>query len=95
MSSEYRMQLPSRFDFNYHKTFSQECNDILANHSVQEVRLDFSQVQYLDSSALGMLVLLAKKNKSSGNKRLVIHGAQNTAKDILEMANLNKLYEFS
>ncbi len=94
MSHAIKVRLPNRFDFNYHQTFSQECNSLLNDQACQSVELDFSQVQYLDSSALGMLVLLAKKNKGQGNKTLIIQGAQNTAKEILEMANLNKLYEF-
>ncbi|MCE0555885.1 STAS domain-containing protein [Motilimonas sp. E26] len=58
------------------------------------IELDFSQVQYLDSSALGMLVLMSKKNEQSVQAKLVIRGAQGNALDILEMANMAKLYAF-
>ena len=64
---------------------------MLADGSLKHLDIDFSQVQYLDSSALGMLVLLAKKASNQG-VTVTLRGAQGTAKDILEMANMHKLF---
>lgn len=85
------IRLPNRFDFSHHKLFSQHAEESFARGDVKSIEVDFSQVQYLDSSALGMLVLLAKK-ASAQNVSVSIRGAQGTALDILMMANLNKLY---
>jgi len=97
MSTEQREQfpvirLPERFDFSFHKTFAESYQTILEQQQVNQVEIDFSRVLYLDSSALGMLVLLAKKFAPLGT-RLVITGASGTALEIIEMANLNKLFE--
>ena len=85
------IRLPNRFDFSHHKLFSQNSDDAFLRAEVKAIEIDFSQVQYLDSSALGMLVLLAKK-ASAQSVAVSIRGAQGTALDILMMANLNKLY---
>jgi anti-anti-sigma factor len=85
------IRLPNRFDFSHHKLFSQNSDDAFVRGDVKAIEIDFSQVQYLDSSALGMLVLLAKK-AATHSVSVSIRGAQGTALDILMMANLNKLY---
>lgn len=85
------IRLPNRFDFSHHKLFSQQIDEAFARSDLNFLEVDFSQVQYLDSSALGMLVLLAKK-ASAQNVSVGIRGAQGTALDIIMMANLNKLY---
>lgn len=88
------MSLPERFDFSYNKVFSKEYQDILASpNGVTAVVLDFSRVVYLDSSALGMMVLLQKKAKNL-NIKVVVRGAKNTAEEILKIANFHKLYTF-
>lgn len=60
MTDKQSIRLPERFDFSFHKTFNTAYEPALTNTSIKELELDFSLVQYLDSSALGMLVLLAK-----------------------------------
>ncbi len=88
------LSLPERFDFSYNKTFSQQYQDIFnAPSGVGKVVLDFSRVMYLDSSALGMMVLLQKKAKTA-NIAVAIRGAKSTAEDILKMANFHKLFSF-
>ncbi len=91
MSENSTIRLSNRFDFSQHKVFSGQCEEILANNNLKQLDLDFSQVQYLDSSALGMLVLLSKKAASRGVV-VKLKGAQGTAKDILDMANMQKLF---
>ena len=93
MNSKRSFRLPNRFDFSYHTIFNKQCEELLNGQDEGDIELDFSQVQYLDSSALGMLVLLAKKN--AGKKKLVIRGANGAALDILNMANMHKLYQVS
>lgn len=91
VASKHTIRLPQRFDFSYHKTFNASYESFLADKTIRELEIDFSQVNYLDSSALGMLVLLAKKFSQTSVK-LSIVGAAGTARDIIEMANLSKLF---
>jgi anti-anti-sigma factor len=86
------IRLPERFDFSFHKNFNALYEPILAEKSIRQLDIDFTQVKYLDSSALGMLVLLAKKF-APNQVKISIVGATGTAKEIIEMANLAKLFE--
>jgi anti-anti-sigma factor len=93
-ATKHTIRLPQRFDFSYHKNFNASYELLLTDKSIRELDIDFSQVNYLDSSALGMLVLLAKKF-SQANVKLTIVGAAGTAREIIEMANLSKLFTIS
>lgn len=86
------IRLPERFDFNFHKEFYTLTAELLTDAKVQEIEMDFSQVEYLDSSALGMLVMLQKKC-SEANKKAVIINARGVPADILDVANMSKLIE--
>ncbi|KDE39116.1 MAG: STAS domain-containing protein [Nitrincola lacisaponensis] len=86
------IKLPERFDFSYHKDFYNHTADILAKSSLKEVQMDFSQVEYLDSSALGMLVMLQKKC-AEVNKRVVVINVSGVAAEILQIANMDKLVD--
>ncbi|WP_416307336.1 STAS domain-containing protein [Neptunicella sp. SCSIO 80796] len=90
--SEARIALPEKFDFGYSKEFTKQYKDLL-QQSVSHIVLDFSLVSYLDSSALGMMVLLHKQAKEN-NIKTSIKGAKGTAEDILRMANFQKMFEF-
>jgi len=89
--SESVISLPDRFDFSTHRWFTAEYEKALSKK--QPVVLDFSRVQYVDSSALGMMVLLHRslvEKKQTGS----IRNLSGTAKDILDMANFNVLYRY-
>lgn len=92
MADLHVIRLPNRFDFSQHKIFTQQA-DVALQSGARQVEIDFSQVQYLDSSALGMLVLLSKK-ASTQQVSIQLKGAQGTALDILMMANMQKIFSF-
>lgn len=92
--SEKALQIPERFDFGYHKEFTEQYTKILADSSISEIALDFSRVSYLDSSALGMMVLFQKKAKGQ-NVAVRIRGAKESAKEILQIANFDRLFDIS
>jgi anti-anti-sigma factor len=93
MSDIEVLRLPSRFDYSYHRQFGEMYAPLLESEACKEVVLDFTQVEYLDSSALGMMVLLQKKFSTS-NKKVKIKGARGATDEILKMANMPKLFEF-
>ncbi len=93
MSDIETLRLPSRFDYSYHRQFSELYNPVVENAQCTQIILDFSQVEYLDSSALGMMVLLQKK--AAGNAiKVKIKGARGATDEILKMANMQKIFEF-
>jgi anti-anti-sigma factor len=87
------LRLPSRFDYSYHRQFGELYSPLIDSAACKEIVLDMSQVEYLDSSALGMMVLLQKK--CAGQlKKVKIKGASGATDEILKMANMQKLFEF-
>ncbi|KAA0875671.1 STAS domain-containing protein [Nitrincola tapanii] len=86
------LKLPERFDFSFHKTFYSLSQDIFRQAQSSEILVDFANVQYLDSSALGMIVMLQKKAAESGRKVVLINARGNAA-EILEIANMGKLVQ--
>lgn len=93
MSNSQVVKLPSRFDYAYHKQFNQTCSELMNSEQVNEIILDFGIVEYLDSSALGMLVMLQKK-ASNAFKKIKIKSARGATEEILRMANIQKMIEF-
>lgn len=91
MTMSRTIVLPERFDFDSHQEFSGQCENLMQDGAVKQLVLDFSLVRYVDSAALGMLVLLYRKCTPAGIK-LSIQGARGTALDILNVANMRKLY---
>lgn len=93
MSELETLRLPSRFDYSYHRQFGEMYAPLIDSAECKEIILDFSQVEYLDSSALGMMVLLQKKF-SSNNRKIKIKGARGATEEILKMANMQKIFDF-
>ena len=93
MSEIDLIKLPSRFDYSCHKSFSDSYGVLLESSAVKNLILDFSQVEYIDSSALGMMVLVQKKFQGK-NRVVQIKGAKGATFEILRMANMQKLFEF-
>ncbi len=94
MSEIETLRLPSRFDYSYHRQFGEMYAPLLEKSECKELILDFSQVEYLDSSALGMMVLLQKKISGNNGCKIKIKGARGATEEILQMANMQKIFEF-
>lgn len=86
--------LIGQFDFNAHKAFRQASQELLDNGDISEIQVDFEQVPYLDSSALGMLLLLKERAASAG-KALALVNCKETVRQVLEIACFNKLFNIS
>ncbi|MBX9962066.1 MAG: STAS domain-containing protein [Burkholderiales bacterium] len=85
------IRLEGRFDFNAHRTFREAYEPALGLPDISEFEIDFGKVEYLDSSALGMLLMLKEKAQVSG-KTVALVNCRGTAKQVLEIANFGKLF---
>lgn len=92
MSNISIVRIPERFDFSFHKKFTENTEVVLKDSKISLISLDFSQVSYLDSAALGMIVYLHKK-AISANKKVDIINSSGVAAEILNVANINKLIQ--
>ncbi|MCK9604935.1 MAG: STAS domain-containing protein [Methylomonas sp.] len=85
------IQIAGRFDFSLHQEFRGALNQF--NSDIKKIEVDLSKTNYLDSSALGMLLIL--RDKVAGSKdAVVIKGAAAEVKKVLQIANFDKLFTF-
>ncbi len=85
------LALNGRFDFHCHRDFRVAYEALLAKTGIHEIVIDFRNVEYLDSSALGMLLLLREK-ATTGGKKIALANLTGTVKQVLEIANFGKLF---
>ena len=85
------LHLNGRFDFAAHKEFRGACEQMLATPNLEEIEIDLRGVDYLDSSALGMLLLLKERAGKTGGKVRLSH-CQPSVRQILDIANFGKLF---
>lgn len=86
------LKLSGRFDFNTHREFRAAYEPLVADSGVRSVAVDFSGVDYLDSSALGMLLMLRDK-MGGANKEVSLFGVRGNVKQVLDIANFGKLFQ--
>jgi anti-anti-sigma factor len=93
MSTDHLVTLrpQGRFDFNSFRDFRSNYETFLAQDGVKCVLVDLQQVQYIDSAALGILLLLRDKATPRGIK-VELANVQGTVKDVLEIANFHKIF---
>jgi anti-anti-sigma factor len=87
--NELTISIIGRFDFNLHQAFRSVLDT--ADNRIHTFVVDLSQSEYMDSAALGMLLLLL--DKAGGSKdRVKIINPNKTVGKILEIANFDKLF---
>ena len=93
MTSESTVSLrpATRFDFNSFRDFRNAYEAALENTAVRLLIVDMNDVQYIDSAALGILLLL-RDRATSLNKQVELHNLHGTAKEVLEIANFQKIF---
>jgi HptB-dependent secretion and biofilm anti anti-sigma factor len=83
--------MDGRFDFSAHREFRAASEEALKAQNTDEINIDMNSVEYLDSSALGMLLLLREK-ANSANRKLVLSNCKGIVQQVLEVANFSKLF---
>jgi len=89
MSSDV-IKLPKRFDYSSGSEFNAAIIKALESHKV--VTLDCSELDYIDSAGIGLMVM-ANKRVLSKNSKMVITNLRSSPREILLLANLQKLIE--
>jgi len=89
---ELQIKVAGRFDFGVHQDF-RKATDMIDN-SIKSIVIDLQQTDYVDSSALGMLLVLRDK-MSEARQAIKIINVQPEVKKILQIANFDKLFMLS
>ncbi|HSC69304.1 MAG TPA: STAS domain-containing protein [Cellvibrio sp.] len=90
MASAAVIRMPKRFDYSS----STEFNSAIAEAIMQPgaITLDCTELEYIDSAGIGLLVMSQKKAQAKQSK-LVMINLKNAPKEILSLANLQKIIE--
>ena len=83
--------MKGRFDFSAHRSFKDAYDSLLQQKNITGVEINLAEVVYMDSSALGMLLLLHERAQADG-KEVVLSRANPTVMQILDIANFGKLF---
>jgi anti-anti-sigma factor len=87
------VSLHGRFVFDCHRDFrgvmTQTLKDVPG-----DIHLDLGGVDYLDSSALGMLLVLRDRAQAAG-RRIHLRTRPGTVEDLLDIAGVSQLFAIS
>lgn len=83
------IKINGRFDFSLHNDFRNSYKDIIITSG--EYVIDLSTTEYLDSSALGMMLLL-KEHADSQGCSVKLTGYSSEIKEILTIASFDKIF---
>lgn len=84
--------LNGRFDFSTHSEFSNCYSAAISNGSLSEIAVELGKVDYLDSSALGMLLLLSERAKIA-NKSVALVNPNAMVAQVLDRVNFGKIFK--
>ncbi|HHH38560.1 MAG TPA: anti-sigma factor antagonist [Sedimenticola sp.] len=87
---EVAIRVDGRFDFSTHQEFRKAYTRVDPQQA--HYHIDLSHAEYIDSAALGMLLML--REKAGGEKaRITISGCQGGVRQILEVSRFNQLFD--
>jgi anti-anti-sigma factor len=90
-TGDITITMGSRFDFNTHREFREAYSN--ADPS-SEFIIDMKNTSYMDSSALGMLLLL-REYAGGGNAKIIITNCDTEIQKVLEISNFDQLFNIS
>lgn len=85
------IEIAGRFDFQSASIFRDAYRD---REQGVEYRIDLQKTEYMDSSALGMLLLL-REHAGGDDAKIVLRGARPDVARILSTVGMDKLFEIT
>ena len=90
------LTMPSRFDYKASVSFNSAFTSLLENvaHAGKLIRLDCSQLEYIDSAGLGLLVMSYKRAQSL-HVKMSVFNVKKDVENIFRLANLQKIIDIT
>lgn len=85
------IELSGRFQFGSHRDFRRVCDEALKLENKKEIEVNMKDVEYLDSSALGMLLLLRERAMGQ-DRKVVLKECSVAAKQALDVAKFDLIF---
>lgn len=86
------VRLSGRFEFSAHREFREVMDTALQNKDLETVTVDLADVDYIDSSALGMLLLMLREKANQAKKGLALANPRGIVKQALDIAHFERLF---
>jgi anti-anti-sigma factor len=87
------IRVKGRFDDLASAAFRESSRNITAAAGPEQIEVDLGEVDYIDSTALGCLLLLRDGARMNG-KTVVLVGINGTVAPVLSMANFSRLFAY-
>jgi len=88
--STYWLNMAGRFTFADHVPFREVLEEI-ASPNIEQVRFQMEQLEFIDSAAMGML-LLALEEADKHHKSITLKGANGQVRKMLSVARFDTLF---
>lgn len=88
------VRLSGRFEFSAHREFREATDTALQNNDFEELVVDLADVDFIDSSALGMLLMLREK-ANRAKKGLALANPRGIVKQALGVAHFEKIFSIA
>ena len=88
MANIATIRMPKRFDYSSSAEFNAKIAAALASQGT--ITLDCNELEYIDSAGIGLLVMSQKKVQAQQSD-LVITNLKPAPREILQLANLQKI----
>lgn len=92
MTNVATIRMPKRFDYSSSMEFNARIGEVL--DTTATITLDCIELEYIDSAGIGLLVMSQKKAQARQSK-LVMINLKSAPKEILQLANLQKIIDIS
>ncbi|MBV8657482.1 MAG: STAS domain-containing protein, partial [Burkholderiales bacterium] len=89
---EATIVLTGDFTFESHRAFKTASQQALTLPEVRSLAIDFKGVDYMDSAALGMLLLLRER---FGDRPIILAHARGTVRAVIDVANFDRLFQLA
>lgn len=86
-----QISLHGRFDFNTHRHFRHAYELLIDNRELSTIEIELSGVNYIDSSALSMLMLLRERARNA-NKTVSLATSAGVVEQVLNVANFDRIF---
>lgn len=86
------LRLEGRLTFEHHREFKEHAYPVIDQPDVRTIQLDLAGVTYMDSSTLGMLLLLREKSDAKGIKVKLLKPSASVM-TILKVVQFDRLFE--
>ncbi|MDO8958907.1 MAG: STAS domain-containing protein [Rhodocyclaceae bacterium] len=88
------LQLKDRFDWSSQNEFRDAVDTVLNDFGTNEIQVDLGGVNYIDSTALGLLLVLRDEARAR-NKSVSLANCRGSVKAVLDIAKFDRIFPLS